>query len=300
MIDFTPALNTLLLTAEQLVVADCYEVTLQDGTVVRWSGADVPITVPIKGVATTFDLGPLILRNSIKLMVGIPVDTLDLAITADSTITIGGVPLIQAGVNGRLDGATVRLYRAYAADWTSGWVGVILRFAGTVADVDGGRSHLIVKVNNQLQLLNTQQPARSYQAGCTWTVYDGDCGAAKQSTSGSITALDRRWQFSTSIDGSLIVVGDGVSAITQGTMLQGGQLKFTSGANAGFTYPVKSWSGNTATLLRAAGLALTVGDTFTVMWGCNKTINVCDKAFNNRARFGGFPFIPTAETAVPV
>lgn len=300
MIDATPALNTLLLTADQLVVADCYEITLQDGTMVRWSGVDAPITVPIKGVATTFDLGPLVKRNTLKMVVGIPVDTLDLTLAADSSITLGGVPLIQAGVNGRLDGATVRLYRAYAADWASGWVGVILRFAGTVADVGGTRSQLTVKVNNHLQLLNTQQPARSYQAGCTWTVYDSNCAVAKQSSTGSIIALDQRWQFATSLDGNTIAASDGSSSVSLATVLQGGQLKFTSGTNVGFAYPVKNWTGNTATLLRAAGLALSVGDTFTVTWGCNKTINVCSTAFKNRAHFGGFPFIPAAETAVPL
>ncbi len=300
MITSTPELNTLFLTSEHLVVVDCYEITLQDGTVVRWSGADVPVTVPVNGVATTFALGPLIRRNMVKMVVGISVDSLDLTLSADDAITIGGVPLIRAGVNGRLDGATVRLYRAYATDWTSGWVGVILRFAGTMGEVRGTRSQLTAKVNNYLQLLNTQQPARSYQAGCTWTLYDSNCGATKRTNSGYITTLDQRWQFSTSIDGYQSVARNELIDISLGTMLQGGQLRFTSGANAGFTYPVKTWTGHSATLLRAAGLVLAVGDTFTVTWGCNKTINVCALAFNNRARYGGFPFIPAAETAVPV
>jgi uncharacterized phage protein (TIGR02218 family) len=279
---------------------DCYEITLQDGTVVRWSGADVAVTVPVNGIATTFTLGPAITRNTVKMVVGISVDSLDLTISADDTTSIGGVSLIKAAVNGRLDGATVRLYRAYAADWMSGWVGVILRFAGTMAEVTGTRSQITAKVNNYLQLLNTQQPSRSYQAGCTWTLYDTNCGAAKRSSTGIITALDQRWQFLTNIDGNAIAAGSGLSAISLGTLLQGGQLKFTSGANAGFTYPVKTWLGNTATLLRAVGLVLAVGDTFTVTWGCNKTISMCDLAFNSRTHFGGFPFIPAAETAVPV
>jgi uncharacterized phage protein (TIGR02218 family) len=301
MIAVSDALNNLLLTSDQLVVVDCYEITLQDGTVIRWTSADAPVTVVIAGITTVFNVGPLITRNNIKLVIGVQVDSLNLTIIADDTVTIGSIPLIKAAVSGRLDGASVRLYRAYAADWTSGWVGVLTRFAGTVADVSGGRSHLEVTVNNHLQLLNTQQPVRSYQAGCTWTLYDTACGAAKRTTTGAVTLVTQRWSFQTSINGDITTAaGSGSSAVSLGVVLQGGQLKFTSGKNAGFTYPVKAWSSNTATLLRPAGLEIAVGDTFQVTWGCDKTIRVCDAVYANKANYGGFPFIPAAETAIPV
>jgi uncharacterized phage protein (TIGR02218 family) len=301
MIAVPSALNNLLLTSDQLVVVDCYEITLQDGTVIRWTNADAPVTVVIAGISTVFNVGPLITRNNIKLVIGVQVDSLNLTITADDTVTIGSVPLIKAAVSGRLDGASVRLYRAYAADWTSGWVGVLTRFAGTVADVSGGRSQLEIKVNNHLQLLNTQQPVRSYQAGCTWTLYDTHCGVSKRTTSGTVVAVTQRWEFETSIDSDLLnVPGSGSPPVSLSVVLQGGQLKFTSGKNAGFTYPVKTWSSHTAVLLRPAGLDIASGDAFQVTWGCDKTIHVCDAVYGNKPNYGGFPFIPAAETAIPV
>ncbi|WP_310613731.1 DUF2163 domain-containing protein [Limnohabitans sp.] len=300
MITASAALNSLLLTSDQLVVVDCYDITLQDGTVIRWTSADAPVAVDIAGVRTLFSVGPLITRNNIKLVIGVQVDSLTLTLTADDAVTIGSVPLIKAAVSGRLDGATVRLYRAYAADWTSGWVGVLTRFAGTVADVSGGRSQLEIKVNNHLQLLNTQQPVRSYQAGCTWTLYDTSCAASKHTSIGTVVSVAQRWEFQTSIDSGATNLGTSMLPISLGVVLQGGQLKFTSGKNSGFTYPVKTWSGSTATLLRPAGLEIAVGDSFQVTWGCNKTIQVCDFVYANKANYGGFPFIPAAETAVPV
>jgi hypothetical protein len=32
--------------------------------------------------------------------------------------------------------------------------------------------------------------------------------------------------------------------------------------------------------------------------GCDRTLATCTNVFNNAANFGGFPFIPTPETAV--
>jgi hypothetical protein len=34
------------------------------------------------------------------------------------------------------------------------------------------------------------------------------------------------------------------------------------------------------------------------MPGCDRTIATCTSVFNNAAHFGGFPYIPTPETAV--
>ncbi len=296
MITAPQAYIDLLKDSDTLVFADCYLITLQDGTTLRWSSADVPVTVPINGVQTTFALGPLIERSNISIKIGTSVDKLDLTLWPRDTDMLGPVTLLQAAVAGRLDGATLTLYRAAAASWTSGWAGAIVRYSGTLAEVTATRQSVQIAVQSHLQLLNTQQPVRKFQPGCTWTLYDADCSAARRKSSGTVTSVMQRWQFSTTIDAAASAGG----GVQLSRVLTGGQLKFTSGSNAGFTYPVRSWSGTQATLLRPAGLALAVGDAFEVTWGCDKTIAVCDGVFGNKARFGGFPHIPAAETAVPV
>lgn len=296
MISAPQAYIDLLKNSDQLVFADCYEITLQSGTVIRLSGAEVAVNVQINGVSTTFGVGAIIERSGISTRIGTSVDSMTLTLYPSPDYTVNGVSLLQAVVAGFLDGAKFTLYRAAAASWTSGWVGAIVRYKGTLAEVVGTRQSVNITVQSDLQLLNVQQPVRKFQPGCTWTLYDSNCGATKQKTTGTITAVAQRWQFDTGLSDGTVAAG----SVTLGTVLTGGQLKFTTGANAGFTYPVRSFSGNTITLLRAAGLALAVGDAFEVTWGCNKTVDLCTNAFNNKARFGGFPFIPAAETAVPL
>ncbi len=296
MISASQSYIDLLKNADQLVFADCYEITAQDGTVFRVSGAEMPVTVPVNGVPTTFEMGAIIERSGISTGIGTSVDSMTLTMYPGPEYTIGGVTLQQAVVAGRLDGAKFTLYRAAAESWTTGWVGAIVRYKGTLAEVIGTRQSVQITVQSDLQLLNIQQPVRKFQPGCTWTLYDTDCGAVKQKSTGAITSIAQRWQFDTGLNADTLVAG----SITLGSVLTGGQLKFTSGANAGFTYPVRSFNGQTLMLLRPAGLALVVGDAFEITWGCNKTAELCNSAFNNKARFGGFPFIPAAETAVPL
>ena len=41
-----------------------------------------------------------------------------------------------------------------------------------------------------------------------------------------------------------------------------------------------------------------VGDQFQLLPGCDRTLATCQSVFNNAIHFGGFPYIPTPETAV--
>ena len=40
------------------------------------------------------------------------------------------------------------------------------------------------------------------------------------------------------------------------------------------------------------------GDQFQLLPGCDRTIATCTNVFNNAVHFGGFPYVPTPETAV--
>jgi hypothetical protein len=40
------------------------------------------------------------------------------------------------------------------------------------------------------------------------------------------------------------------------------------------------------------------GDQFQLLPGCDRTLSTCTHVFNNAIHFGGFPYIPTPETAV--
>jgi hypothetical protein len=41
-----------------------------------------------------------------------------------------------------------------------------------------------------------------------------------------------------------------------------------------------------------------VGDTFTIYYGCDHTPGTCQSKFNNLANFRGFPYVPPPQMAV--
>lgn len=73
-----------------------------------------------------------------------------------------------------------------------------------------------------------------------------------------------------------------------------GKITFTSGLNNGLSYEVKTHIvGGTETieLMLPAFAQFTVGDTYTLQAGCDKTWTTCGSKFNNQVNFGGFPHI---------
>ena len=65
---------------------------------------------------------------------------------------------------------------------------------------------------------------------------------------------------------------------------------------SGISRTVKSYAGGQFVFILPLPYDPTVGDTFSVYPGCDKTQAVCQSKFNNVARFRGFPFIPVPET----
>ena len=57
-------------------------------------------------------------------------------------------------------------------------------------------------------------------------------------------------------------------------------------------------SGATVTVKLAFLFPVAPGDQFELLPGCDRTTATCANIFNNAVNFGGFPYIPTPETAV--
>ena len=68
-----------------------------------------------------------------------------------------------------------------------------------------------------------------------------------------------------------------------------GIITMTSGASSGMQSQVKTMQGENMALLLPLGRGVAVGDTFTVMAGCCKTVSACQYKFNNLVNYGGFP-----------
>jgi uncharacterized phage protein (TIGR02218 family) len=149
-----------------------------------------------------------------------------------------------------------------------------------------------------MNLLAIQQmPRRLYQASCGHVFGDATCGydrAAGKNASGvttgngaaTITAASGTTQALISADGAV------ASVYNQGT------ITGASGANTGYSRTIANLGdGSQVSLFKPFLFAIAVGDTFTLLPGCDHTTSACQNLFDNLARYGGFPYIPPPESA---
>lgn len=274
-----------LLGSSQFVRADLWTLTLNGGGVVRWTSHDQPISFG----GNTFAMGPMIQRGTVMEKVGVEVSTLDVTITANADDLINGTALIPFIAKRGLDGATLKLERAYAPDWSNSITGTVIRFAGKITSIGSITGQTVkLTVSSWLVLLNSNMPRNQCQAGCMRVLYDAGCGlnAVTFSSTGTVT-----------VAGTTGFTASGLSATA--SYYSQGRIVFLTGPNAGLTRTVKtSLATGAITLIQALPVAAAIGDTFTAYAGCDHLEATCIAKFNNRARFKGTPFVPIPTTSL--
>jgi uncharacterized phage protein (TIGR02218 family) len=270
-------------SGQQYVMADLYTITLAGGTVARYTSADVDIPW---NSSTFSSKGPVLSRSKIRCVIGVEVDTLDLEVTAQSQHLLGGAPWLSVCRSGGLDGARVKLERAFMSAWGQAPAGTIWLFEGRVADLEVGRTTAKIQIKSDLDLLNVQMPRNLYQPGCLHTLYDAGCTAIKASFGTATTAT------SGSTAG---LVKCGLGQVDDYFTL--GTITFTSGVNVGVSRSVKKYTTGALQLMRPLLNPPGIGDTFTAYAGCDKSTTTCQNRFSNLPNFRGFPFVPAPETA---
>jgi uncharacterized phage protein (TIGR02218 family) len=281
-------LIALLSTAREFWMCDLYTFTLVDGTVLRYTSADIDVAI---GANTFLHTGPLIKRSRTRQSIGVSVDSLDLNISATADTLLSGLPWLQAISNGALDGALVHLERAFAAspaDAMAGTIaGTVSLFSGRVSDTTTDSITAKVAVRSFMELLNTPLPRNLYQPACGYSLYDTGCGVVR-ATHAVNSAVG---------SGSTRQVINCALAQTAGHF-DIGELVFTAGQNLGVIRTVKTYAPGVVSLAYPLPKAVTVGDTFTIYPGCDKRVATCDTKFGNKARFRATPFVPVPETAL--
>lgn len=264
---------------------DLLSIRPRGGAVLRWTSGD-------RSVMTTdgrvFQVGPGIERGKLRMAAGLQVDDMDLSLLVDDTVMMGGLPALTFAERGGLDGADVQLEWAYF-DTDGTFMGRMTRFTGMTgpAEFEMGRIDLLVR--SEISRLNISVPQEVYQPSCHNQVFDPRCGLnpAAFLVSGEVTAVGTGRQALMQLTTDL-VQADGYFDI--------GLLEFTSGVNNGLLRTVKRYASGVCEFALPLQQEPSIGDTFTVLPGCNRTLPICVTRFNNRGRFRGTPFIPDPET----
>lgn len=268
--------------ANALVMADCYTLTLLGGQVLRTTDFDVDLM--LNGVVHSSS-GVKFKRSRIRWVTGLEVDTLDITLYALPTDLLNGLPFLQQVRAGILNGAEIRLDRAYMTIGSTAAEGLQL-FSGRVADVTAGRTEATIKVKSWLEILNIKMPRNQYQASCGNALFDSMCGLSKAAwaVAGTVSGISTATGFS--------------SALTQAAgWFELGTVTFNSGANAGISRTVRAFSGGYFAFNLPWPNVPAAGDTFTAYTGCDRQLGTCLTKFSNLAHFRGQPFIPIPETA---
>ena len=273
---------------------DLWTITLQDGTVLRFSGTDVAVTLPING-STTWALGPKFKRTRTTQRMGVSVDTMAVNVVATDADQISGVPILRAIAQDAFRGARVSVAWCFL-DADNAPHGVVGGFSGQVGDVPtANRYGVTFNVRSFASLLDVMVPGDVYQPGCKNRLFDGRCtlSEAAFTVAGTVASatVDRRTITST----SAAVIAKPSAWATLGT------LRFTTGPNAGLSRPVRVHSllAGVATIsaIYPFSFAAVVGNSFQLIAGCDKTAAMCGSAkFNNIAHYRGEQFVPPPET----
>lgn len=280
----TTDLQNLLATATELWMADLFTFTLSDGSILRYTSADIDVVV---GIREFSHYGPTIKRSRTRTVIGVSTDTLDVGLSTDGTHTIAGTPLMQAAMNGVFDGATVELERCFSAGPGQPIAGTVLLFVGRVSDTTADGITIKMQVRSHLELLNIAMPRNLYQPPCGFSLYDSGCGV-NRATHGVNSSV---------ASGSTRQVINCALAQAAGHF-DIGELVFTGGPNIGVRRTVRSYAPGVVTLAYPLPFQPVVGNNFTIYPGCDKRLTTCETKFNNRARFRATPFVPVPETAL--
>lgn len=278
----TTAAATLLQSSRQVFMVELYTLTLVTGTVIRWSASDVDVTYG----ATTWVRGPIIERDRVTTGIGIKVESRQIKLFAGDGVTVLGVPLLQAARLGMLDGAMLLIQKGITDDPVNPLLGLVHIDEGRVGDIEINSNSVTLTVRQFIELLDVQYPPDVYGASCLNDLYDGLCGVSK-SANGLNLSVQSGSTNTTLMCG---VSGAGVYDL--------GILVFTSGVNAGVQRAVKAHTAGQLLLSFPLLDPPSVGDSFTVYKGCDKTKGTCQAKFSNGAKFRGYPFVPQPETAV--
>jgi len=270
------------------MMADLYTFILVGGaTILRYSAA--PSAIAANGY--WFAAGPKFERSKTKVVIGTQVDELDIKIYPEATDLVGATPFLEAAWQGQFDGALLQLERAFMGAGGSGYgdtsAGTVILFSGRISDIDCSRTGITMKCRSHLELLNIQMPRRLWQSSCTHVFGDAMCLFNRSSL--AITFPAAGGSTTTVIQGAPTTT----TPYTQGTIIA------VSGGNAGQSRTIANFVSGGAVSVKLALLSpIAAGDQFQLLPGCDHTLTTCTNVFNNAIHFGGFPYIPTPETAV--
>jgi uncharacterized phage protein (TIGR02218 family) len=283
--------------------ADCFAISLPTGQTIYATSGQWDLTIPESlsptGTAMTFSAYQYgsWTRGKITSEAGFRCSSnnMTLSVAPKTGATYPGLSLsIQnAAFNHLFDGAQVWVWTVYMPFGEYGTIQIVeTKFQGRIIKSPQiGRVLCSFEVGDPFFLLNQKVPSRLLQSNCYKSFADSNCGLSAAN-------------YTVSFTGHVVsqTTLQPTTAFTQpnGYFTQG-VVTCMSGQNSGLSQTIKSHVSGVLTTMVPWIMPVAVGDTFSVIKGCDQTPTTCAgmkrangvaEPANWQLRFGGTPYMP--------
>lgn len=257
----------------------CWIITRADATVMGFTDHDVSLVVDSVTCVPGAGFDATVLANSLGYASS---DVTATGFIDADTITRSDI------LSGKYDDASVRLLWV---DWSNP-TDYVTMLSGFIGQIKVHGDKIEVEVKSLIDKLN-RNIGRTYRRTCDAAFCDSRCGlsAASYMENGTITQ---------------VLADDAIVASGLADDYTNGVITFdVTSSRPGEIYTIRAsvWNGTAMQLdfWSPMPIAPIVGDTFSILRGCDKSLKSC-KAYSNIANFRGFPQIPGNDmlTQVPV
>ena len=267
------SLQTHLL-GEVTTLATCWKLTMRDAEVMGFTDHDQDIMFNGLTYKASTGFTPTAIDNSSSLSVD----------NVDVQGTLSSANITEADIlAGKYDFAEIEIFQVNYKDLTQGSLKIR---RGWLGEVSWQKQQFVAEVRGLTQRLS-QVIGELYSPACRATLGDNRCKVtlASHTVTGSVTTVISNQEFKDT------------ARIEDSGLFNFGIISFTGGANAGLSMEIKEYirvTGGAGHLSFVLPLphALAIGDTYSLIKGCDKTLTICANRFNNIANFRGEPSVP--------
>lgn len=286
------ALTSLLGSRQPYWSANLVTISLTTGATIRLTTGDRNITFGGNLWLAASAETPAVTCGQWQVKNTLDVPSFEIDLISTGTDWTSGSNIKLALHNGLFDGAWIEIDRAFMPAIGGAYgnmsLGTVPIFAGRCGQIEITALGAKITVRGANVLMQQYMPRNRYMLGCIRALYDAGC------------ALNRAtYTFSGSVASANAIALNWEADPTGGNFanLALGYVTMTSGVALGSLRTIQSVSSSGVVTMYPFYEVPSAGDTFTVTYGCDKTLATCTGRFANQQHFRGFPFVPPAETA---
>lgn len=258
------------IASEVTTLATCWKLTRRDSIVFGFTDHDTDIIIDSVIYKAASGFTPSAIQNSSSLSV----DNLDI----EGMLSAGNVTEadIMAGL---YDFAEIEIFQVNYNDITQGNLKLRRGWLGEVSIIN---QQFVAEVRGLTQRLS-QTIGELYSASCRATFADSRCkiDPTTYTVTGTVSRVASNREF---VD---------FTRTETSSLFNFGKITFSSGANNGLSMEVKEFiSGGKVILVLPMPYSINAGDSYSMIQGCDKTLQTCTGQYNNVVNFRGEPHVP--------